>query len=68
MERGDAPPGEVLADLNARYPGLRFRIVDEQERVRPHFKLFVGSDIAESLDQHVAPGDTLMIAAALSGG
>jgi molybdopterin converting factor small subunit len=59
---------EVVADLDRRYPGLRFRIVDEQDRVRPHIKLFVGSAMARSLDSAVAAGDTVTIVAALSGG
>ena len=32
---------EVLADLDRRHPGLRFRIVDEQDRMRPHVRFFV---------------------------
>ena len=30
-----------LSALDARFPGLRFRIVDEQAAIRPHIKLFV---------------------------
>ena len=35
---------ELLADLDRRYPGLRFRIVDEQDRMRPHVRFFVNGD------------------------
>ena len=32
---------ELLADLDRRYPGIRFRMIDEQDAVRRHIKIFV---------------------------
>jgi molybdopterin converting factor small subunit len=58
----------LLEDLDRRYPGLRFRIVDEQDRIRPHIKLFVDQAMAESLGQPVSDGQLVTIVAALSGG
>ena len=58
----------VLAALEARCRGLRFRIVDEQGRVRPHVKLFVGGVLAPDLAAPVPSGSEVMIVAALSGG
>jgi molybdopterin converting factor small subunit len=58
----------VVDDLNARFPGLRFRIVDEQERIRPHIKLFIGQDLASDLRNEVRDGELVTIVAALSGG
>ena len=58
----------VLAALNVNYPGIRFRMVDEQGNVRPHIKLFVGSDVTRDLASEIPSGATLMIVAALSGG
>jgi molybdopterin converting factor small subunit len=58
----------VLAALDARCRGLRFRIVDEQGRVRPHIKLFVDGVLASGLDAPVPAGAEVMIVAALSGG
>ena len=40
---------EALAALDARFPGLRFRIVDEQAAIRPHIKLFVDGVLARNL-------------------
>ena len=60
--------GEVLADLDARFPGMRFRIVDEQDRVRKHIKFFVAGEMAPDLSLAVRDGDEVMIVAALSGG
>lgn len=60
--------GEVLADLDRRHPGLRFRIVDEQERLRPHVRFFVNGDQVFGLDRRLRPGDSVQIVQALSGG
>jgi len=58
----------VLAALDLAYPGIRFRIIDEQGKVRPHVKLFVGTDATRDLSSPIPSGATLMIVAALSGG
>lgn len=58
----------VLAALERQCPGLRFRIIDEQGKVRPHIKLFVGLDLVRDLSRPVPPDRELMIVAALSGG
>ena len=33
--------GAVLTDLDRQYPGIRFRMVDEQDHVRPHMRIFI---------------------------
>ncbi len=66
VEAGGRTLGEVLADVEARYPGLRVRIVDEQDRIRPHVKCFVAGEQASDLGAAVV-GDVQIIAA-LSGG
>jgi sulfur-carrier protein len=58
----------ALRDLDARHPGLRFRLVDEQDRIRPHIKLFVNARPALALDQPVGSTDQIQIVCALSGG
>jgi molybdopterin synthase sulfur carrier subunit len=66
----ELPPtvGGVLASIDGAYPGLRFRIVDEQGHVRPHIRLFVGSIVTRDLATPIPSGEVLMIVAALSGG
>jgi molybdopterin converting factor small subunit len=59
---------DLLADLERRHPGMRFRMIDEQDRIRPHIRLFVNTTAVESLDTPVRPGDTLHLICALSGG
>jgi molybdopterin synthase sulfur carrier subunit len=66
---GDAPRlAEGLAALEARFPGLRFRIIDEQGRIRPHIKLFVDGVQARDPGAALPAGAELMIVGALSGG
>jgi molybdopterin converting factor small subunit len=59
---------EALADLDRRYPGMRFRMIDEQDRIRPHIRLYVNTDAVERLDHRIEQGDTLHLICALSGG
>ena len=67
--RAAAPTlGDALAELDARFPGFRFRIVDEQGAVRPHIKIFVDGELVRDLHRLVRPDAELMIVGALSGG
>lgn len=58
----------VLDDLDARYPGLKFRVIDEQDRIRPHMRIFANGEPVRSLAFGLAAGDEVMIFGALSGG
>jgi molybdopterin converting factor small subunit len=58
----------VLAAVEGQHRGLRFRIVDEQGKIRPHIKLFVGRTATRDLATTVSEGEDVMIVAALSGG
>jgi molybdopterin synthase sulfur carrier subunit len=58
----------VLADLDRRFPGLKFRVVDEQDRIRRHMRIFVGDLEAKRLDVPVGSEAELLIFGALSGG
>ena len=68
VEAEGATLAELLADLDRRYPGLRFRVVDEQDAIRPHIKVFVNRVPARSLAAALAPADEVLVIAALSGG
>jgi molybdopterin converting factor small subunit len=59
---------EILDDLESRHPGIRFRVVDEQGRIRQHMNFFVGSELVKDLTHRVAPGEEVNILGALSGG
>ena len=59
---------ELLADLDRRYPGIRFRVIDEQDAIRPHIKIFVNRVQAGDLAVPLVTGDQVLFVAALSGG
>ncbi len=68
VEADGATLGALLHDLDRRYPGIRFRMIDEQDAVRAHIKLFVIRALERDLGRALAPGDELLVIAALSGG
>lgn len=68
VEATGASVGAVLDDLDARFPGLKFRVVDEQDRVRKHMRLFVGQAETRDVTRAMEPGEELLIFGALSGG
>lgn len=68
VEADGATLGEVLSELDRRYPGFRFRIIDEQNAIRPHIKIFVNYDQARDLDTLLRGEDEVSILLALSGG
>lgn len=59
---------EILIDLDRQYPGLRFRVVDEQGRLRPHMRVFVNEQIVRDLTTSVTSEDDVALMQALSGG
>jgi molybdopterin synthase sulfur carrier subunit len=59
---------EVLRDLDGRYPGIRFRVVDEQGRLRQHMNIFVGQERCRDLSTSVDGLDEVVLMQALSGG
>lgn len=68
VEASGATMAAVLADLDRRYPGIRFRVVDEQDRMRPHVRFFVNGEQVFDLARPLDPSDELQIVQALSGG
>ncbi|ULA64570.1 MAG: Molybdopterin synthase sulfur carrier subunit [Nitrospira sp.] len=59
---------DALTELDRRFPGIRFRIVTEQDTVRPHIRLFVNERQAFDLQTALRHDDELHIVCALSGG
>lgn len=68
VEADGATLAELLADLDRQFPGLRFRMVDEQDRVRRHMRVFVNGAQVFDLARPLKPGDDVAIVQALSGG
>ncbi|MBI3810445.1 MAG: MoaD/ThiS family protein [Nitrospirae bacterium] len=59
---------EILAALDQRYPGIRFRIITEQDTIRQHIRIFVKEEQAQDLAVALRPDDRVYIICALSGG
>lgn len=59
---------DVLADLDRQFPGIRFRIVDEQGRLRQHMKVFGNAEMTRNLSTPVTDTDEITVMQALSGG
>lgn len=60
--------GALLGDLDLQYPGIRFRMVDEQDHVRPHMRIFINGAQVVDLGRALSTGDSVQIVQALSGG
>ena len=63
-----ATVADLLAALEDRHAGMRFRIIDEQDRIRPHIRIFINQSEVTTLAQPLAPGDEVHLICALSGG
>jgi molybdopterin converting factor small subunit len=68
VEAAGATLDGALRDLDSRYPGLRFRIINEQDHVREHIRIFVNGEQLFNIASPVRPQDEIIIVGALSGG
>jgi sulfur-carrier protein len=68
VEAGGATISEMLAELEQRYPGLRFRMIDEQDNMRRHIRFFVNGEQVFDMARPLRPSDEVHIVQALSGG
>ncbi len=68
VEAVGATVSELLSDLDRRYPGIRFRMIDEQDAIRPHIRVFVNRERVRTLEARLDDADEIQILQALSGG
>lgn len=68
VEADGATLGDLLAELDRRYPGIRFRMVDEQDQIRRHIRIFVNGAQVKGLEHRLGADDEVAIVQALSGG
>jgi molybdopterin converting factor small subunit len=68
VEAAGATISELLADLDRRYPGLRFRMIDEQDTMRPHMRFFINGEQVFDMNRALRHTDEVQIVQALSGG
>jgi molybdopterin converting factor small subunit len=60
--------GDVLLDLDRQFPGLRFRVVDEQGRLRKHVNVWLDGERVRDLTAALDGVEEVVIMQALSGG
>jgi len=68
VEAAGSTLGAVLGDLERRYPGIRFRMIDEQDAIRRHIRIFVNGEQVRSLQVPLGAADEVLVVQALSGG
>lgn len=68
VEAHGATLDDLLRDLDRQFPGLRFRMVDEQDRLRPHMRIFVNREETRRLATPLQGNEEVHIFQALSGG
>lgn len=68
VEASGATVSALLIDLDRLYPGIRFRMLDEQEHIRPHIRFFLNGDQVRDLAQPLQATEEFIIVQALSGG
>jgi len=69
--RVEAHGGTVAAamdDLDRRYPGIRFRVIDEQGNIRRNIRFFFDGEMVHELAHPLHADGELIIVQALSGG
>jgi molybdopterin synthase sulfur carrier subunit len=62
---------DVIASLEAAYPGIGGRILDEGGKLRRFLNVYVGEDdvrLAQGLDTEVPPGFQVSVIPAVAGG
>lgn len=59
---------ELTRELDRLFPGIRFRIVDEQGNIRRHIAIFVGETMVRNLAVPLTGNERVQIVGALSGG
>jgi molybdopterin synthase sulfur carrier subunit len=62
---------EVLDDLDASYPGIRDRILDDQGALRRFVNVYVGNDdvrFLDALDTKTPEGSQVSVIPAVAGG
>ena len=68
VEMEGATVRELLENLDRDFPGFRFRIIDEQDGIRKHIKIFRNTDMITTIDTTLGDVKDVHIICALSGG
>ncbi|MGD9998278.1 MAG: MoaD/ThiS family protein [Ilumatobacteraceae bacterium] len=59
---------ELLVDLDRQFPGIMFRVVDEQGELRQHMVIWLNDERCRDLATRIDDVEEVVIMQALSGG
>jgi molybdopterin converting factor small subunit len=59
---------DLLEDLERQFPGIRFRMINEQNGIREHVRIFINGELTQKLSSPLGPDDEVHLICALSGG
>ena len=59
---------EVLDELDQKYPGIKFRFIDEQDRIRKHMTIFVNGIVTKDIFIPLEKNSEIYIVQLISGG
>lgn len=59
---------EVLEELDQKYPGIKFRFIDEQDRIRKHMTIFVNGVVTKDIFIPLKENSEIYIVQLISGG
>ena len=68
VEAAGGTVAEVVNDLDAQFPGIRFRMINEQGNLRRHMRMFFDGEMVHELSHPLRADGELLIVQALSGG
>ncbi len=68
VEAEGANLDELLNHLDKQFPGIKFRMIDEHDRMRQHIKIFVNKETVDTVRAPLKSADEVHIICALSGG
>ncbi len=68
VEAGGVTVRELLDDLDRQFPGMAFRVVDEQGRLRTHMRVYLDQESTRDLDASLEGVAEVTVMQALSGG
>ncbi|OLS25009.1 MAG: hypothetical protein HeimC2_20640 [Candidatus Heimdallarchaeota archaeon LC_2] len=59
---------EVFINLDKKFPGIKFRFIDERNQVRAHMRVYLNQILIEDFNKEVDDTDEIFITQSLSGG
>ena len=59
---------EVINELDCLYPGIKIRFIDEQDKIRPHMRIYVNGEVINNIFSELDPNSEIFIVHLISGG